>query len=210
MLVALATIDDGDDCVPTRLGAAGSVGGEEDGLVKGDVSDDHAFPVEPPLGPLPLGHNEKGSRFVPVDLFQDTVELGPGRVDVGFDEVPAVGERVATESIGVVGIRCEVAWELVMLRGSEDISLGVKVEVDADVVKDNEIEHDIFVSATGVGDEGNGKSDALGERRSGASAEGRLELRLAGVVVGGDHVVAEGWWTGTRTGGVGGTLFRQS
>ena len=72
---------------------------------------------------------------------------------------------------------------------------GVYVEEFANVAEDDGVEHDVFVGSTGEGNLGNGKRDALGERRGGASAEGGLELGWARVMVSGDHGIARGLWT---------------
>jgi len=85
--------------------------------------------------------------------------------------VPAVGKRVASKGVGVVGVRGKVVGELMVLRGGEDISGGRDAEVGANVAEDDGVEHDVFVGSTGQGNLGNGKCDALGERWSGASAE---------------------------------------
>ena len=70
------TVDDGDDGVPTRFGAAKTIGRGVDGLVQGNVVLDHSFPVEPPAGPFPLGNDEEGVRLVLADFLQDAVEEG--------------------------------------------------------------------------------------------------------------------------------------
>ena len=90
------TIDGGEDGVPTRRGAKGAVGREVDGLVEGDVVDNHSFPLEPPVGQFPLGHDEEGVDFILADFLQDAVEEGPMWGDVGTNEVPVVGKRVAS------------------------------------------------------------------------------------------------------------------
>ena len=72
--------------------------------------------MEPPGGVFPLGHDDDGASFILTDFLKDSVELGPGRVDVGGDLVPSVGKRVTSKGVGVVGIRGEVGGKLVMLR----------------------------------------------------------------------------------------------
>ena len=79
------------------------------------------------------------------DFFKDSVEEGPRWIDIRGDLKPSVGERVASKGIGVGGIRGEVGGKLVVLRGGEDIGGWVDVEVVADVVEDDGVEHDIFV-----------------------------------------------------------------
>ena len=64
-----------------------------------------------------------------------------------------------------------------MLRGGEYIGGWVEVEVVADVVEEDGVEHDSFVCSAGVVKFWNGKCDALGERRDGASAERGLEFK---------------------------------
>jgi len=73
-LVTEGSVDEGYDGVPTRFGAAGSIRGEEDGLIEGDVTDDYLFPVEPPVGPFPLGNDEEGASLVLTDFLEDAVE----------------------------------------------------------------------------------------------------------------------------------------
>ena len=104
-LVTEGSVDEGDDGVATRVGAAGSAWGEEDGLVEGNVANDHSFPVEPPVGSFPTGNDEEGTSLVLMDFLEDAVEKRPGWVDVGADLVPAVGNRVASEGGGVAGLR---------------------------------------------------------------------------------------------------------
>ena len=57
-------------------------------------------------------------------------------------------------------------------RGGEDVRGRVEIEVDADVVEDDGVKHDVFVSAASVGDLGNWESDALGEGRCCTGAKG--------------------------------------
>ena len=96
ILVVEGTVDDGDDGVPTRFGAAKAIRREADGLVKCDVVENHSFPFEPPIGPIPLGNDEEGVSVVLTDFIQDAVEEGPEWVDVGVDEMSAMGKRVAS------------------------------------------------------------------------------------------------------------------
>ena len=77
-------------------------------MVGHDVVDNHSFPVEPPVGPFPLGHDEEGVGFVLADFLQDAGKEGPGWVDICTDAVPAVGTRVAAKGGGVVGVRGEL------------------------------------------------------------------------------------------------------
>ena len=130
--------------------------------------------------------------LVLTDFVEDAVGEGPGWVDVGVDLVPAVGKRVASKSVGVVGVSCVVVGKLVMVRGGEHICDGVNLEVFADVAEDDGVEHDVFVCSAGVRNLGNGKCDALGERWSGASAERGLELGRARVMVRGNHGITRG------------------
>ena len=140
---------------------------------------------------MPLGHDEEGACLVLDDFVEDAVEEGPGWVDVGTDLVPAVGKRVASKCVGVIGIRGEVGGKLVMLRGGEDIRFGVELEVGANVAEDDGVEHDIFVGSTGEGDLWDRECDALGER--GTEPARREDLSLGGRV---------SWSLGTR-----GSLF---
>ena len=172
------------------------VEGEDTGL---RMELDDSFPMKPPGGVLPLGHNDNGASCILADFLKESVELGPGRVDVGGDLVPSVGKRVTSKGVGVVGIRGEVGGKLVMLRGGEDIGGWVEVEVVADVVEDDGVEHDIFVCSSGIVELWHGECDALGERRDGASAESGLEFGWAGVVVAGNQRITRLWWTRTRT-----------
>ena len=84
--------------------------------------DIHPLPLEPPVCPCPLGDEEEGVSLVLADFLQDAVEEGPGWVDVCFNAMPAVGKRVASKGVGVVGVRGEVIGNLMVLRGDEDIS----------------------------------------------------------------------------------------
>ena len=108
ILVVEGSVDYGDDGVLSRLGAAKSVGREEDRLVEGEVIDDHSFPLGLPICPFPLGDEEECVSFVLADFLQDAVEEGPRRVDVGVDEMPAVGKRVVVQGVGIVGLGGEV------------------------------------------------------------------------------------------------------
>ena len=100
---------------------------------------------------------------------------------------------------GVGGFRGEVGGKLVMLCGGEDVGGWVEVEVVANVVEDDGVEHDIFVCSAGVVKLRDGEGDALGGRRDGASVEGGLECGRAGVVVARDQGVVCLRWTRTRT-----------
>ena len=108
MLVSDAAVDERDDGVVTRFSSTGTVGGEEDGSVRGDAGDDDGFPVGPPGGPDPLGNDKEGAGVVSPNFLENAVEEGPGWVDVGADLVPAVGNRVASKGVGVIGIGGEV------------------------------------------------------------------------------------------------------
>ena len=110
-----------------------------------------------------------------------------------------MGDRVASKGVGVGGIRGEVGGKLVMLRGSKDIGGRVEVEVVANVAEDDRVEHDIFVCPASVVKFRDGKCDALGERRGGASAARGLEVGWAGVMVARNQRGICLWWTGTRT-----------
>ena len=65
--------------------------------------DKHSFPLEPPVGPFPLGNDEEGVNVVLADFLEDTVEEGPGLHDVGLYLKPAVGKRVTSKGIGICG-----------------------------------------------------------------------------------------------------------
>ena len=82
-----------------------------------------------------------------------------------------------------------------VLRGGEDIRGGSDAEVGANVAEDDGVEYDVFVGSTGEANLGNWWCDALGERRSGASAERGLEIGRARVMVRGNHGITRGWWT---------------
>ena len=90
------------------LVAAKAVWREVNGLVEGNAVDNHSFPLEPPVGPFLLGNDEEGVSLVLADFLQDAAEEGPGWVDVGTDQVPVVGKRVASKGGGVVGVGGEV------------------------------------------------------------------------------------------------------
>ena len=77
VLVVEGTVDDGDECVSVRFGAAKTVGREVDGLVEGNVALDHSFPVEPPVGPFPLGNDEEDVSLILADFLQDVGKEGP-------------------------------------------------------------------------------------------------------------------------------------
>ena len=72
------------------------------------MASDHLFPGGPPWGVNPLGDDEEGAGLVLADFVENAVEEGPGWVDVGVDLVPAVGKRVASKGVGVVGVGSEV------------------------------------------------------------------------------------------------------
>ena len=160
---------------------------------------DYSAPVIPPVGALPVGHHHNGGGVVLTDFVEDSVKQGPRWVDVRGDLEPSVGECVASKGVGVGGIRGEVGGKLVMLCGGEDIGGWVEVEIVADVVEDDGVEHDIFVCSSGIVELWHGECDALGERRVGASTERGLELGWSGVAVARDQTVVRQWWTRTRT-----------
>ena len=83
------SVDDGDDGVPARLGAAKAVRRDENRLVEGEEIGNHSFLLEPPIGPFPPGNDEEGVSVVLADFLHDSVEERPVWVDMDVDEFPA-------------------------------------------------------------------------------------------------------------------------